>query len=267
MRVQTPSGPAGAKAQWETAFVVDGSPGGAIRLRQLDRNTFALESTVTYVLDTGLERRFKKLGIGAAQIGLIKSVSPRDLPRTDLVSVPKPLRWFIGRYGDHTPAALVHDRFIGIATAAKPIKEMTDEDADRFLRFMLHRTGVPWLRRWMMWSAVALRTRFAAGGIKGWSAGIWLAAVLASWGFFGWQAAQGELGWVAAAVLAPIPLSALWWRQFGAALVAAFATPLLAPPALLALAADGIYWVLESVARVFQTRAVSGEAPIRIENL
>jgi hypothetical protein len=268
MRVKKEGRRAAVTAQWKDSFEIDGVPGGPVRLRQLDRKTFALESTVRYLKDTGLERRFGGLGYGPAEIEAIRTVAPEDLPLgTDLVSVPKPLRWFIGKYGDHTPAALVHDRFIGIEEQDKPVQGMTDEDADRYFRFMLHRTGVPWLRRWMMWSAVALRTRFAGKGAKPWTAGIWVAAVLASWGAFAWQAWEGELGWIAAAVLAPIPLSLLWWRQCGAALVAAYATPLLAPPAILALAADGIYYGLEWVARVFQTEAVSGTAPIRIENL
>ena len=37
---------------------------------------------------------------------------PVRLPRTDLASVPLPLRWLVSNYGVHTPAALIHDWMI-----------------------------------------------------------------------------------------------------------------------------------------------------------
>lgn len=71
---------------------------------------------------------------------------------------------------------------------------------------------------------------------------------------------------MAVTLLVPIPISALWRRQWGAGLVAAYSAPWLLPPTLVALVADGFYWVLETIARVFQTEAVSGDAPIRPES-
>lgn len=69
-------------------------------LIQVDRKTFELNSSLTYIGAT----RVKDLPVAARTVG------PGTLPTTDLASVPAVLRWFVGRYGVHTPAALVHDR-------------------------------------------------------------------------------------------------------------------------------------------------------------
>jgi len=241
--------------------VVD--PGGAIGLRQLDRRRFALASVIRYREDTGLESWFG----GHPRFDEIRVVGPAHLPETDLVSVPKPLRWFAGRYGDHTPAALIHDWFIGIDPADKPIAEMTDQHADRYFRFMLHRIGVRWLRRWIMWAAVALRTRFAARGLRRWTVVAWMVGILAVVGLCAWALVTARWGLAWAAAAAPVPMSLLWGRQLGAGLVAAYVAPVMAPPTLLAIASDALLWAFEWLVSWFVPGSVSGDAEIRMESL
>ena len=264
------------KAVWSN-FEVDGVPAGPIRLQQENHKQFRLLSTIRYTGSlTGLEQ-FQE----HPNYDDIRVVTPADLePGTDLVSVPKPLRWFAGRYGDHTAAALVHDRFIGIEKSGlpKPIPQMHDAHADRFFRFMLHDTGIPWIRRWIMWAGVAFRTRFNAfrtdaRPIVGWAKTltvvVWAIAMVAAVAGGFWFGGQGEWGMVGWIALSPIVVAGLWWRQYGAGLVAAYAMPLLLPPTLMAVAADLILAGLDGGTRPVQPVSVktSDPAPIRIQTI
>jgi hypothetical protein len=246
-------------------------------MEQQNHKEFRLLSSIRYVGErTGLDR-FKD----HENFDDIRNVGPKDLePATDLVSVPKPLRWFAGRYGDHTAAALVHDRFIGIEKTPlpKPIPEMTDAHADRYFRFMLHDTGIPWIRRWIMWAGVAFRTRFNAratdhrpmvGWAKTLSVVVWAVAIVAAVIAGFWFASNGEwrkVGWIA---LSPVLISVLWWHQFGAGLVAAYAMPILLPPTLLAFIADVVLVGLDGLSRPVQPTSMKTDepAPIRIQSI
>jgi Protein of unknown function (DUF1353) len=81
---------------------------------------------------------------------------------TDLASVPPALSWFVSRYGRQTRAALLHDHLIDRT-------DVTDESADRIVRTALRDSEVPFLRRWIMWTAVSLasmgRTRWGLAGL------------------------------------------------------------------------------------------------------
>jgi Protein of unknown function (DUF1353) len=55
---------------------------------------------------------------------------------------------------DPVPAALIHDRLIGIENGPS---DRTDVLADRYFRSMLEAVGMSRLRRGMMWAAVAFR--------------------------------------------------------------------------------------------------------------
>ena len=69
-------------------------------------------------------------------------------------------RWFLARscgsflgYGRYTRAAILHDylwRF-RVGNATDPVSR---RDADRLLRRVMRELGVPFLRRWIMWTAV-----------------------------------------------------------------------------------------------------------------
>jgi hypothetical protein len=79
---------------------------------------------------------------------------------TDLASVPPLLWWLIASYGLHTRAALFHDHFVD-----HPPKGKTRKDVDTLFRNALRESEVRWLRRWLMWTAVSLRTRFGRVGL------------------------------------------------------------------------------------------------------
>ena len=139
---------------WGHCFRRTGSDEPAvIELTQIDAKLFHLESSLTYVGPTTVAL---PAGLAAWEVG------PRSLPTSDLTSVPGPLRWFVSPYGLHTPAALVHDRLVGAEAPAG----FHRRDADRLFRDMLDALGVPLLRRWLMWTAVAYGTRWSAGGLR-----------------------------------------------------------------------------------------------------
>lgn len=227
---------------WAGVFEVDGEPDAHIPLKQVGRRLFELGASVTYVGEvTGLEGE-----VDADVIDAVRTVTPDQLaPSTDLASVPGPLRWFVNRYGPHTPAALIHDRLIGVAPV---VEGLTDQHADRYFRFMLKAVGVRFVRRWVMWAAVALRTRWCSTGWKRASLVVWLLASLAGLVLTVLGAVNGWWAVVAGAVLAPFLFALLWGKQYGAGIVAAYAAPWIGPPTALAMVGYLVYLVLETVA-------------------
>lgn len=119
-------------------------------------------------------------GTFRGQIGrLLVPASSGDPFVTDLASVPRSLTWLIPRYGMYTKAAVLHDYlcqtvgketievFATPATAAKRaappgepqvIRLEDRSDADEIFRLAMTELGVPWARRWLMWSAANLAT-------------------------------------------------------------------------------------------------------------
>lgn len=104
---------------------------------------------------------------------------------TDLASVPRVLTWLFPRYGKYTKAAVLHDylcQTIGRETievfpapaeavdeetaagvAGPQLIELRDRsDADEVFRLVMTELGVPWARRWLMWSAVSWATLFTS---------------------------------------------------------------------------------------------------------
>jgi len=234
-----------SRAPWNRSFEVRGAAGeGKVALAQRSATEFSLGSTIRYVgALTGLEGKVRQTTLDE-----IRVVSPETLPNTDLASVPAALQWFVNRYGLHTPAALVHDGLIG--SASRPA-DLTDAYADRFFRFMLEDLGVPWIRRWMMWAATALRSRFARGGLSKLCIATWvIASTLGIASFcYGLAVLDGRL--VLATLGGPFLFALLWGRQYGAGLVAAYTAPWVLPPTLFGALGYWIYRLLESiVARV-----------------
>jgi hypothetical protein len=240
---------------WKGSFVIDGDPDGPIAVRQIDLKLFRLDSTVRYVgARTGLEDV-----VAPEIIESIRQVDPAQLPTTDLTSVPKSLRWFVSQYGVHTPAALIHDALIG---AERPVEGLTDEHADRYFRFMLEDLGVRWIRRWLMWAAVALRTRFCAGGVKRISIVAWVVASVLGLSTAVWALLAGAWLVLVGAVLAPLVFAALWGQQYGAGLAAAYTAPWVLPPTLFGTAGFVVYSGLEALADRFIGRRRAGDQPI-----
>ena len=71
--------------------------------------------------------------------------------RTDFASVPRLVTWLIPRYGAYTLAAILHDWLAdeGIHSGA-----VTAREADGIFRRVMRESGVPVLRRWIMWAGV-----------------------------------------------------------------------------------------------------------------
>ena len=89
---------------------------------------------------------------------------------TDFASVPRPFVWFLPRYGSYTLAAILHD-YLWRELAAK--SEMKWVDADGIFRRAMRELHVPFLRRWIMWSAVRWAALFKPQGLKGWLGESW----------------------------------------------------------------------------------------------
>jgi hypothetical protein len=127
---------------------------------------------------------------------------------------------------------------------------------------MMKAAGVPWLKRWIMWAAVALRSRWAAGGLRRASLVVWVILSGAGITSFLWAAGSLVLGWdgpgvwplLAFALPLPFAAAALWGRQYGAGIVAAVAALWILPAAAFAGVGYVIYLGLERGAKTFGLR-------------
>ena len=199
---------------------------------------------------------------------------PKDerFRRTDLASVPGFLLWLVPRYGLHTLAAMVHDQLIKDPPSGGRVK------ADTIFRDSLGELKVPWIRRWIIWTAVSLGTTWSSGllgklRLALWGFGILVTAAMlwqhafasitdldpwSPWLVFGYGAAQ-DLGIVAALGLAFAPRFGVGWLA-GATALFVFV------PTVATLFFSAIYILLEKIARSllsFYNRSVAGR--FRIE--
>jgi Protein of unknown function (DUF1353) len=177
-------------------------------------------------------------------------VVTRDtLPSTDFASIPRYMSWLVSRYGRHTPAALVHDELVADGMEFEARKR-----ADRVFLQMLDDLDVPPVQSRVMWTAVTLATRFR--GPRAAKVGVVLWAVLAAAGI-------GALIWglvtlnpwlIVAALVAPLVAALLWGGQRSAGLIAGYALPVIAVPALASLGGYWIYWAIEKGVKVVRQR-------------
>ncbi|MEM7141340.1 MAG: DUF1353 domain-containing protein [Actinomycetota bacterium] len=232
---------ASAPVEWNGFTIENDDPNlRGIVLEQMDEKAFRLRSTVRYHGDTGL----------AIENTELRYVNDTVLGPTDLASVPGPFRWWANSYGTHTPAALIHDRFIGAPPDGQPGRPdgVSEQNIDRYFRFMMHELGVPFLRRWLMWGAVAVRTRLAGNLIRKISMIAWIVVALAGVALAVVGVATGELGLVLVAAVLPLPASLLWGAQAGAGLIIAYVgVPFLAAPSILAFPAGVAFRAAEFV--------------------
>lgn len=84
---------------------------------------------------------------------------------TDLASVPWPFWWLIASYGRHTKAAVAHDALIDPSDRIRDIDRVPRREVDRLFFYALKESGfgeprerrrTSWLRRWVMYAAVAI---------------------------------------------------------------------------------------------------------------
>ncbi len=92
---------------------------------------------------------------------------PSDIAsfRTDLASIPWFFAWLVPALGTHIPAALLHDGLVvevgGEPTHIGPPVERLE--ADRIFRDAMKVQGTRVVRRWIVWTAVALATLWTEG--------------------------------------------------------------------------------------------------------
>jgi hypothetical protein len=146
--------------------------------------------------------------------------------RTDLTSVPQLMTWLVPKTGEHLPAALIHDgltppsgsEYIGDPT-------ITQIDADRIFRDAMADTSTPFLRRWLVWSAVSMRTAWLTNKIAS-LAGFLGLVVIGTLGFFAtmdlfdrgdWLPWMGDRSWmiellagIGGAIVVPLLFAVLW---------------------------------------------------------
>jgi len=247
-----------------SGFTVD-DPDGNVGIIQLDQKNFWVTNAFRFT-DEEIERELiaklmsddngKSEAEARCAVDDARTFTPSLENPTDMASIPRFMRWFENSYGAHTLAAIIHDELI----VNEPNGGLLGSDtlSDQFFREMMRVAGVPWLKRWIMWAAVALRSRFAAGGTRRLSVIVWLllaalgiasfVSATGSW-LFGWgQLVEPWLLMLFAATL-PFASSVLWGRQFGASLVAAGAALWILPAALFAMFGYGAYQLLERGAR------------------
>lgn len=206
---------------------------------------------LTRLVEDGREayRLEHPLGYWDAEVGGV--IVPADLAqfRTDLLSVPRLFAWLIPPTGLHLPAALIHDGLVHRPEepqsyiAATPIDRVT---ADRIFRTAMRDLGTSWLRRWLMWTAVAVATMVAGPFARTWrgrlAVGLTMAVVavggtLATIDLFDCRELLPWMGdrplWVelasgaVGAVVVPALLALLWGRQWRAGIIAGAALALL----------------------------------------
>lgn len=166
------------------------------------------------------------------------TISPGDFldRRTDLTSVPQALTWFVGRYGRHTPAALLHDALLHRAgreaeeAGTSPLPAY--EEADALFLEALGSLAVPPLRRTTMWAAVTFGTRLRAGGRATMGVVAWLVASAAGTTALVVGLLTNAPVVVGVALVAPLLGALLWGRQWVAGIVAGYMAVFVALPTL-----------------------------------
>lgn len=170
-------------------------------------------------------------------------------PDTDLASVPLWMTWLVPRYGRHTRSALLHDHL-------QHVRGVSSFEADEVFRESMQDGGVPFVRRWAMWSAVSLRTLINSN--KAWllPVALWvlvygLGAGLVGWPVAVYQAVHGSWWWVLlelALVASPVVTAAIWKGHYRTGLISGIAMAFVAFPTVFVLWAISAYRFAEVVA-------------------
>jgi hypothetical protein len=101
-----------------------------------------------------------------------------DHNETDLASIPFFVTWLVPKDGAHTPAALLHDTLIGgtvgVDYDTSDGEQISERHADYLFREAMRNSSVGVVRRWLMWSAVSMKTLCVRrGGGSFWKKARW----------------------------------------------------------------------------------------------
>jgi hypothetical protein len=176
-------------------------------------------------------------------------VTGTTLPRTDFASIPRYMAWFVSRYGRHTPAALVHDQQV---SRGMPFEERKRAD-HRFLE-MMDSLEVPPVQSRVMWAAVTLATRRTGTPRSKAGFAAWVVVAAGGIGLLAWGVATFTPRMIVVALVLPAVAAAFWGDQYWAGLVAGYALPVVALPALASLFGYWIYWTFEYAVKLVRQR-------------
>jgi uncharacterized protein DUF1353 len=85
---------------------------------------------------------------------------------TDFASVPRCMSWAYPNSGAYNPAAIIHDYLISQVLEVDHAIE--SNHVDEIFRRAMQELGVPWYRRWVMWSGVRWGALFNSRRRTGW---------------------------------------------------------------------------------------------------
>ncbi len=221
-------------------FKLDSDEPAEVLLRQITPNQFRLEEPFRY-----LDPPRYAFAVPSGD-------------KTDLASVPTFLVWLVPRYGRHSLPALLHDHL------QDPAAGVSSEEADTIFRSAMASTDVPFVRRWLMWAGVSLRTR--------WHTSIaWKIVVLLWVAVYGIAVGIGQTAAVvqiinrhswfwptalvyAIALVSPWLLCLLWGKRRRAGLIAAYGLVFIGTPLVFIAITLGWYALFEFVARMLGRR-------------
>ncbi|MFF5010886.1 DUF1353 domain-containing protein [Streptomyces phaeochromogenes] len=196
---------------------------------------------------------------------------------TDLTSVPALFTWLVPKTGEHLPATLLHDGLshpVGAPEYSSTNNVVVKRaEADRVLRDALRDAGTGLIRRWLIWSAVAMVTMLQCSG-TGWPAwlqwwyrvfvsltglGILVLGIWASLDLFDAEISwlpnlpwMGDRQWwvelvggLSAAVVLPVGASLFWWPFWKAGAVAGVSLAVLLHVTVALLLISAMYQVME----------------------
>ena len=238
-------------------------PLGRVAMAQTGIKNFAVTSIFRFDDSGTLDEYRRRLTKGGADtedanrmLNDARTLSATEL-MTDLASVPRFMAWFEAPYGRHTLAAILHDKLIEDEPNTGALQ--SDTLADSFFRDMMGIAGVPLFKRWLMWAAVAARSRWVAKGLRRASLVLWgllalagqTIAVLAIVSIFGDLGSWDRPGLLSIAAFGlPFIAALLWGRQYGAGVVAAAAGIWLIPSAVIVAVGLLVYGISERIASV-----------------
>ena len=212
-----------------------------------DREQFKLHRAITYT------------SVDASDGSTFTYTVPDETYVTDLASVPQLFTWLVPKSGRHLPAALVHDALVDDPAIDR-------FEADRIFRDAMGDLGVGFIRRWLMWTAVSLKTIQKRGSFASRAGAIVTALLVIALGALAtvnliddrtWVPWMGDRGFFAelvlgfaGAIVIPIVLGALLWRPIRiAGVIAGVALAVLLHAMVLLVGVYGLYTVLERLPR------------------